>query len=191
MYPSFSTTSSALSSDERAGFMSARDTLALDLANGTAIHDPEPSITHSAVYELANRPLQPDETLWGVKDRRRRENLLGGWVARDGSAVPDADVVNVEPEPGATGVWEGVGGGERGMEVGKSDDVAGGEGKTKRGKRGGKKRRGGRRMKGHGQVGTGDPGAFEDTEEYLLNARLRMGTRGSLDPRASEFKPGR
>ncbi|KAH7071394.1 hypothetical protein BKA63DRAFT_72010 [Paraphoma chrysanthemicola] len=225
-YPSFSTTSSGVSTDERAGFMSARDTLALDLAKGTAIHDPEPSITHTAVFELANRPLQPGETLWNVKDRRRRENLLGGWVARDGSAVPEADVVNAEPEPGAAGVRKGMDGGVGVIENGKGDDIVGGKGRTKRGKRGGKKKRGGRRFSGHGQAGTavgawvqsgtvgafgapgaaglgrdvfendveessGDPGAFEDTEEYLLNARLHMGRRGSLDPRASEFTPGR
>lgn len=175
----------ALNPQQVAGFMPAADTLALAAALGTQIRSTEPEpLEHSAVYAQANQPLGPGENLFQGTQQRRRDNIVGGWVARDGSATPVAEVVNLEPEPEGGSVTVGEG------EQGEVDAKGGGK---RRGKRGGKtkrwQRRGGLGRSGRGWFGGGrwngggDPGAFEDTEEYL------GGEGRGLDPEANVFAP--
>jgi hypothetical protein len=123
--------------------------------------------------------------------QRRRDNIVGGWVPRDGSKTPYPDVVNRDPEP-AVGKWKKT---HRGKRAGK-------KARTRRLKSGG---RGGRVMKESGGENTTAPRlespagsgfgfkygqgrdyeAFEDTEEFFGEEE-----EVELNPQAEDFTPG-
>ncbi|KAH7413643.1 hypothetical protein DE146DRAFT_1964 [Phaeosphaeria sp. MPI-PUGE-AT-0046c] len=113
------------------------------IAQNTATMQPHSSAAgaaprwHSDLWRAIHTPLAPGENLFDPgMDPRRREAILGGWVARDGSEAPLADVGYEE------------GGGNWG-EGGEDRDGGGGEGgKKKRGRRGGKNERRGRGGRG-------------------------------------------
>jgi hypothetical protein len=80
------------------GFMPTAQALAQNLASETAIHSPESARWHTAVYEEVNRPLAAGENLYGPEvSSKRRDNIISGWVPRDGSEMPMPDIINEHP----------------------------------------------------------------------------------------------
>ncbi|OAL04326.1 hypothetical protein IQ06DRAFT_343759 [Phaeosphaeriaceae sp. SRC1lsM3a] len=105
---------------------------------------------HSDLLRVLHTPLGPGENLFDPgMDPRRREAILGGWVASDGSEAPEGDVVNVDEELG--------GDGGKGVADGKKK-------KNKRGKRGGKGARRKRQRHANGKGGrSGRGGGMGDS----------------------------
>jgi hypothetical protein len=82
----------------------------MNIATETMTRSNEPAPTeHSAIFDSANRPLRLGQNVFedldSVADRHRLHNIVGGWVANDGSEMPSATVINREPEA-STGEWK-------------------------------------------------------------------------------------
>jgi hypothetical protein len=82
----------------------------MNTATETTTRSNEPAPTeHSAIFDSANRPLRLGQNVFedldSVADRHRLHNIVGGWVANDGSEMPIATVINSEPEA-SSGDWE-------------------------------------------------------------------------------------
>jgi hypothetical protein len=142
----------ALSSDRLFGFFSPAETPALNLSIETFNASPTlPLLGNTPAYIAAYTSLAATENLFRdldpALDARRLHNIVGGWVAMDGSEAPEPEKVNwlLEPE---------------------SIRIVRLEGMKRRGKRGEKSVRNRRvyASRGPGRF----YGAFEDTEEVLL-----------------------
>jgi hypothetical protein len=162
---------------QRFGFLSPTETLALNFSAETSNASPMiPLAGHTPQYTASYMRLGANENLFRdlkpVTGARRLHNIVGGWVASDGSETPEPERaeegVGMELETGGAG---GVGTGRLGGR------------KKRRGKRGGKntRRKGVGRSAGDkwsvttGGEGSGthartsrDYGAFEDTKEFLM-----------------------
>ncbi|KAF2023664.1 hypothetical protein EK21DRAFT_118535 [Setomelanomma holmii] len=168
---------SSLTSEEIGGFQTARDTIAQNELEAAAVRQSQRTLQHTPGFAASYRPLGPGENLFDITNSRRLHNVVGGWVASDGSPTPEAEVLNTAPEPA-------------GGRVGR---VKGGKGPTRRGKRGGKdgRKRTAKATAAMGGKGTGnDTGAFEDTEEFMEEKEKDLDSDLDLDPEANVFTPG-
>lgn len=157
------------------GFLPVADQLRINVTNATRVHAPEAPLRNTPFFEEANRPLLPGENLFAdvdpVKEWRRFNNILSGFVANSGTEARPAPTWDQEPAYQESTSKREV---QDGKMFCPNSRPRGGERARRRRHRGGPRSRGGA-TEGRGGRGstaaTNDAVGFEDTHLFYPRGR--------------------